>query len=148
MPSAEIKRPRKQKWCVYNHLPGGHVVAIHFEDFERQKKDGDRVATVLITADEQVLGFKRTPQVALNIRGNVVAREVLVYDGPDVQGLSDAADRVIAWAKEKGIEPIRTAAEVAKDAATPQSTAKIEALEKDVAGLKSSIAEILAAVKK
>lgn len=150
-----MKTLKKQLWAVYNHLPGGHVCAIHFEDFERQKKDGDRTVTVLITAKDQVEGFKKTPQVALNIKGKTVAREVLVYDGPDVQGKPEAADIVLAWAYAKGVEPIQSPAEAAKAAQTPQSIQKIEALEKDVAGLKegmtglgSKLDQILAALPK
>lgn len=138
----EIKRPMKQIWCVYNHLPGGHVVAIHFEDFTRKKRDGDRAVEILISAKDQVEGFKKAPQVALNIKGKVVAREVLIYQGEgtfDVQGRPDAADIVLAWAKEKGVEPIRSAAEAAKDT----SPGKVAALENRIEGLEKGQSDIL-----
>ena len=142
MAKAEVRVPFKQIWCVYNHLPGGQVMAIHFEDFMRGKKDGDRTVDVLITAKEQAEAFKRTPQVALNIKGKVVAREVLVYEGPDVQGKFEAADMVLAWAREKGIEPIRSQVEMAKDANAP-GAARVAALETKVEGLEKGQNTIL-----
>lgn len=142
MSEAEITRPRKQIWAAYNHLPGGQVVVIHFEDFLRgQMRDGKK-EEVLITAKEQVEGFRKTPQVAINIKGAITMRQVLIYDGPDVQGEPDAADRVIAWALEKGIRPI-----MKEKVLDPIENTRLAAVEKDVAEMKGSLAEILAAVK-
>ena len=153
---AKSTRPLNQVWCIYNHLPGGQVVAIHFEDIYRNQKQGEGTMEVLISSKAQVEGFKQSPQVALNIMGKISPREVLQYQGPSLEGNPKAAKIVIEWARERGIQPIRTAAEIAKDAAQGGSAAlaRIEALEKDVAGIKDSIksqgatlGDILAAVK-
>lgn len=149
--SNDIKHALNQIWAVYNHLPGGHVVAIHFEDIRRGKKVGDRTEQILISAKSQLEGFKNSPQVSLNINGRVVAREMLVYDGADKGQLQDkpnAADIVLAWAKERGVQPILSPAEVLKTTGvSPEALGRIDTLEKDVKQIGTSLTEIMTLLK-
>lgn len=110
-----IKRPENQLWCLYSHLPGGQMVAIHFEDITRNKKVGENIEEVFITAKEQMLGFKKAPYVALCIQDPVTGEkkitknELFVYDGPGASDLwrnKRAANVVIDYAKKKGIVPM------------------------------------------
>jgi hypothetical protein len=57
-----------QIWAVYSHLPGGELVAIHFEDLILKRSGhGGNDQEIMITAKEQYEAFKRSPQVALYI---------------------------------------------------------------------------------
>ena len=111
-----IKRPENQLWSCYNHLPGGNITAIHFEDITRNKKIGENVEEVFITAKDQLLGFKKAPYVALCIQDPVTGEkritknELFVYDGPGASDLwrnKRAANVVIDYAKKKGVVPIQ-----------------------------------------
>ena len=55
----------KQIWCVYNHMPYGHMVATHFETNVRKRRNGDSTEEVTFTAENQLENFKRTEQVSL-----------------------------------------------------------------------------------
>ena len=100
-------------WFVYNHVPGGNVVASHFEDFSRRKKTGDNQETdVVFTSKDQLEQFKKSEFVALNVvgadgRSKILKGEVLVYKGgQDLSRNPKAADVVLAWATEQGVRPI------------------------------------------
>ena|SRR3990167_11165693 len=141
---AEIKAPLNQIWAIYNHLPGGHMVAIHFEDIHRKQHQGNQIKTVLITAKEQVDSFKKADQVALNVNGKIVKNEVIIYQGPTLEGDPKAADKVIAYALAKGMLPILGAAQKAAIAATDGRVAQLEG---EVAGLRRELTQVLELLK-
>ena len=142
---AQSHAPLNQIWIAYNHLPGGHIVVMHFEDIARQMRQGEQTKTVKITAKEQVDNFKKSPQVALNVGGKIVRNEVLLYQGPALEGDPQAADKVIAYADSKGMKAIVPLnAHVAESG--PDS--RVSRLETDVANLKTGQHEILALLNK
>jgi hypothetical protein len=110
-----IQRAENQIWAVYSHLPGGQLVAIHFEDIKKNKKVGENIEEVFITAKEQLEGFRKAPHVALCMKDpatgekKLTKNEVFVYDGPGASDLwrnKRAGNVVIDYAKKKGIVPI------------------------------------------
>lgn len=103
-----IKQPENQLWAVYNHMPGGQMVAIHFEDVTRTKKVGEGTQTVLFTGKDQLEAFKKSPQVALFLGGKLTKNEMLVYDGDTRNMWKDpkCASKVLAWATSKGMKNV------------------------------------------
>ena len=137
----------KQIWAAYNHMPGGQIVAIHFEDVTRTKKQGDGQTEILFTADDQLTSFEKSPQVALFVNEKLVKNKMLRYDQGDLRGNPRANDVVIAWAISKGMQPFQSPSD--KQHVTPQDHARrIDRLEADVAGINSKVDQILAAVGK
>lgn len=141
-----LTQPVNQIWICYNHMPGGHMVAMHFEDIERSAKQGDNVKTVKITSKEQVESFKRGPQVMLNVGGKIVKNEVLIYQGQSVVGDPQAADKVIAYALDKGMKPIMPVN--SHDKGALPDPGRLGDLEKRVTGLEAGQNEMLDLLKK
>lgn len=127
-----------QIWAVYNHLPGGHMVAIHFEEYTRQKRMGnDMTKDVVFTSEEQVKGFEKSDFVALNLKGQILRNKILVYAGSD-KDLSrnpKAADVVLEWARQQGVEPIYTK----NDKAVKVDDSRMDAVEQRVIKLESKL---------
>ena len=158
-PATEMK---KRIWCVYNHVPGGQLVAIHFDTLTRKKKVGDGTEEIVFSADEQMKGFKGSDFVGLKMAGKDFQKnEVLVFPENVQMDSKDPAGQVLAWAVEQGAEPITAPAEkkIIGAGATPELSAaekkKIEDLEKNVsdlqkgqADLKTGIESILALLNK
>ena len=139
----------KQIWVAFNYLPGGHIVAQHFEDLEGQKKVGDNEVDVEISAKSQVESFKLQPNVAVNIKGTIKKNEVLIFSGGDLSRNPKAAEVVINWAKQQGLEPIRASADQkGDDPKVYEYDKRISMLEGDVKDIKDGMAKILEAVGK
>lgn len=137
----------RQIWVAFNYLPGGQIVVQHFEDLEGQKKIGDNEVDVKVSAKEQVESFKKQDNVALNLKGNLKRNEVLIYAGGDISRNPKAAEVVINWAREQGVQPIKISADQkGDDPKTYEYDKRIGALETDIAGLKEGMAKILEAV--
>ena len=105
--------PKKQIWVVYNHMPYGTVVATHFETTIRnQKLANDTVRRFVYSPEEQLEGFKNTPQVSLCTKTKgpdgkevikVEKNKVMIYPlEKDLRGIPDPAAVVIKWAEENG----------------------------------------------
>lgn len=132
----------KKIWCVYNHVPGGQIIATHFSTYTRKKRTGpDSSEDILFRAEDQLVAFKKSHFVGLKMRGvDFKKNEVLVY--PENLFLpDDPADTVIAWALEQGVEPYKTPSEQTgskkgESVADPEQQKEIESLKKDIAGLK------------
>lgn len=140
----------KQLWCVYNHLPGGHIVAIHFEDLTRKMKDGESTKEVLFTADDQLKAFKRSPQVALKMKGKLTKNEAIVYVGTEnLRTKPNAADIVIAWAVQQGVEPILAPADQkGAEPKTYEYDKRITSLEDGQKSMNEKLDRLLAATTK
>lgn len=137
-----------QIWLAFNYLPGGHIVAQHFEDLEGHKKQGESEYEVKVSAKEQVEAFKKQDNVALFVKGVIKKNEVLIFTGGNLSRNPKAAEVVINWAMEQGMQPIRATADQKGDQLkTYEYDKRIVKLEGDVADIKNSMAEILAAVK-
>ena len=122
----------KRIWITYNHVPGGQIVAMHFETVTRERKTGDSTTEKkVITPEEQVRGWEKSDCVALNVKGQIVKNKILTYAGPELDDDDlHAADRVIAWAQQMGLEPIYTPKEkTAVAQAAPEQTRRIDNLE-------------------
>lgn len=151
-----IKRPENQIWCIYNHLPGGQLVAIHFEDIEKDRKEGETTKRVLITAKDQMIAFKKAPNVALYVIdpatgiGKLTKNELFMYDGPDAINLWQnrrAANVVIDYAKKKGIAPIPGKSDQkGDDPKTYEYDKRITALEQGQRSLDQKLDKVLEAV--
>lgn len=96
-----------QIWIAFNYMPGGHIVVQHFEDLEGQKKIGENAIDVKISAKEQVEAFKKQDNVTLFLKGVLKRNEVLIYSGGSLLNNPKAAEVVINWALEQGLQPIR-----------------------------------------
>ena len=114
-------------WAVYCHHPGGQVVATHFEDLYRKRRGIHGEEEVFASAKERLVGFKKSPFVKLNLNGQILSNEMLVYDGPSLAGRPDADRVVLEWARRKGVQPIRAVGE--KQALPYEQTKRIESLE-------------------
>lgn len=137
--------PKVQMWAAYNHMPGGQIVAIHFEDNIRTKKIGDQMQNLLFTAKEQIEAFEKSPNVAINIKGQITKNKVIVYNGSDLKYNPKAADVVIAWAKGQGLLPIET-----KNDREPKGferDKRLDAVESSVADLKSTVNDLAGSVR-
>lgn len=136
--------PAKQIWCVYNHMSGGQVVATHFESRTRKRKMGDdKSEDVLFTAEDQLEGFRKSDFVALKIRDkDLVKNQVLVFP-PNEDLPIDPAPAVLAWAEKQGIEPVKSAAEAAKQIASDEKVKQLEAQIYEQKGQISQIMEML-----
>lgn len=136
-----------QIWLAFNYMPGGQIVAQHFEDLEGQKKIGDSEHEVKVSAKEQVESFKKQDNVTLFVKGVLKKNEVLIYSGPSLLRNPRAAEVVINWAKEQGMQPIRaTADQKGTDPKTYEYDKRIGALEGDVKEIKDGMVKILEAV--
>lgn len=135
----------KQIWVAYNHMPGGQVVITHFETVVRQKKVGDdKTEAVTFTAETQLEGFKKSDFVELKMKGkDRVKGEVIVFP-PNEDLPIDPAPAVLAYALKQGIEPIRSAAEMAKQTASEE---KVVALENQISELKGQINQMMEIMK-
>ena len=100
-----------QIWIAYNHMPGGQIVVQHFEDITRQKKTGDNhTQTIEFKAETQLAGFEKSDFVALYQNGKLTRNKVLVFPkDKDLRYLRNAADVVIEWAWQQGMEPAPSA---------------------------------------
>jgi len=136
-------------WCVYNHMPGGHIVATHFETYELKKKmGGDSTETVMFTAENQLEGLRKSKFVQLNVRGKIEKNKVLQYAGSqDLSYDPKAANKVIEWAKAQGVEPIKSAEDssVGTPVASGTSSAdmRINNLERRVTAVDTKLDQIL-----
>lgn len=147
------KTASKSLWCVYNHLPGGHLVATHFETYTRLRKVAeDKTEPVEFTAEAQLEAFKRSGFVGLKMKGkDLVKNQILAY--PANAALPrDPANAVLDWAIKEGAEPHRTANELAHAArggaavADPKQQAEIDQLKTDISDLKKSNEETKAGI--
>lgn len=138
-----------QIWIAFNYLPGGHIVAQHFEDLEGQKKVGEGEIDVAISAKQQVESFKKQDNVALLIKGVLKKNDVLIYPGPSLKTNHKAAEVVINWAKEQGLEPIRPTADQKGDQAkTYEYDKRISALEAGQKETNDKLDKVLEALTK
>ena len=140
---------KNQVWAAFNHLPGGQVGTVHFEDVVRTKKVGDSQQDILFTSREQLESFKKQDNVGLNVGGKVVKHEVLVYDGGDLSDNPDAAIVVTEWAmNKKGLQPIRASSDQRGDSPkTYEYDKRISALEGKVDSIDSKLDKILEAAQ-
>ena len=139
-----ITKAIEQIWAAYNAILGGQIVAIHFEDVVRTKKQGESNVDVQITAKAQLEGFKKSDQIALNLNGQIKKHEVLVYDGDDLSRNKNAAGVVIAWAITKGLKPIVKPGE--KAAMPFEQERRLSSLEARMGTIEDNVAKILDAV--
>ena len=102
----ELKKPLEQIWAIYCHHPGGQVVATHFEDLYRKRRGIHGEEEIFSSAKERLEGFKKSPFVKLNLKGQILSNEMLVYDGPSLAGRPDADQVVLKWAMNKGLVPL------------------------------------------
>ena len=145
-----MTNPVHRIWCVYNHLPGGHVVATHFETYKLRKKLGeDKSEEVTFKAEDQLEGLKRSSYVALNIRGKVEKNKVLRYDGSeDLIDNPRAANVVLDWAKAQGVEAIKSAEESKEKVGIEVANTRVDDLERRVSALDTKLDQVLEAVTK
>jgi len=133
-------------WCCYNHLPGGHIVATHFETYSLKKKmGGDATEEIKFKAEDQMDGLRRSPYVALNIRGKIEKNKILIYAGStDLTDDPRAANVVIEWAKSQGMEPIQTKEE---KGVGEVANNRVDILERRVSAIDSKLDQVLEAIK-
>ena len=144
---ATVQKKVNQIWALYNHMPGGNIVAIHFEDIVRKRRDGNRESEQLITAKDQIDSFKKSPQVALNIRGKIVKNEMLVYQGTgDLLGNPNAADVAIDWAIQQGMQPIVSPSAKGDQPKTYEYDARMKKIEDRQDDMDGKLDKILEAV--
>lgn len=104
-----VKRPDRQMWIAFNHIPNGQIVVQHFEDIVREKKAGDdQVKRVKFSCETQIEGFRHSDFVGLYENGKIVKNKVLIFPRDrDIIGAPNAANVVIEWAiKEMGMMPV------------------------------------------
>lgn len=148
-----VKQPENNIWTVYNHLPGGQIVAIHFQDVVRTKKLGDSTQEIRISSKESMEAFKRGPQVALYIvdkggNGKLVKNEMLIYKGETLDWKDPkAASKVIEWARTQGVAPIPSASS-SKEAKTYEYTERMERMEKRQNGFEDKLDRVLSLLEK
>lgn len=134
-------------WCVYNHMPGGHVVATHFGTYTLKKKlGGEGTQEIKFKAEDQMEGLKRSPYVALNINGKIEKNKVLRYGGSaDLTDDPRAANVVLDWAKAQGVEPIRSVEE--KKGGGEVANSRVDSLERRVSAIDTKLDQVLEAVR-
>ena len=129
-------------WIAYNHIPGGQIVAMWFADITRRRKlGGDAVQEVKFPSSEQLEQFKKSSQVAINVKGKLTRNQVLIYNGPALGNDPKAASKVIAWAISQGLEPVVTKAE--KDASPAEMSKRVAMLEGAVTDLQQTQGKML-----
>lgn len=96
-------------WFVYNHVPGGNVIASHKETYKRKRNLGEgRTEEKEYTAFEQVEGVRKEPQIGLFQNDKFEKNKVLIYpNSTELVGNAQAADVVLAWAEEQGVKQYR-----------------------------------------
>ena len=148
-----IKQPENPIWAVYSHLPGGQLVAVHFEDIVRIKKVGDGQEEIRLTSKEQLEAFKRSPQVALylvekNGQGKLIKNEMLVYSGDPIHWKNPrVANLVLDWARAKGAAPVPGAPTAKGDSPkTYEYDRRIKSIEDRIDSQDKKLDEILQAI--
>lgn len=142
---AKMQVPINQIWLVYNHMPAGNLVAIHFEDIVRKRRGREGEEEIFISAKEQAENFKKSPQVALYVNKKLVKNEALVYDGPSLFANKRAANVALEWARGRGAEPYVTGK--GKEPLPHEHTKRIETLESRVNSMDGKIDRVLEALE-
>lgn len=138
-----------QIWIAFNYMPGGHIVVQHFEDLEGQKKIGDGAVDVKVSAKEQVDAFKKQDNVTLFLKGVLKRNEVLIYNGGNLSNNPKAAEVVINWALEQGLQAIRPSADQkGTDPKTYEYDKRISALENGQKETNDKLDKVLDALAK
>ena len=144
-----LKIHDKQIWAAYNHVPGGQIMVTHFERSSRKKRVGDQEIEVTATPMDQMKAYEKSEFVALNLNGTITKNKMLIYTPQnDLSEEPNAADIVIAWAKEQGLRAIKTAEEKMKQETTPtEQMRRIDAVENKIAEQGTKIDQILSAIQ-
>ena len=130
--------PKKRTWIAFNHVPGGNIVIQRFDYEERSKNVGDnKTETHKYSPEEQIKSFEKGDFVALNIGGKIIKNKVLIYDGPAIEWDDrDAANKVLEWARSKGVEQIFTAEDRRRQKDMESSpSGRIDDLDQRISGL-------------
>lgn len=130
-------------WFTYCHLRNGNLMVSHLTDLVRKRKRPDgHIEDVLVSAKEQLEGFKGQNHICTHVNGVIRKNEVLVYDGDAdaLLGNPRAANVVLEWAQRKGLAPIVRKSD--KEPAPAEMTARVERLESRVGGIEKGIGEI------
>lgn len=137
-------KDKDEIWVAYNHMPYGHVCATRFMTYKRNKRVGGEGETkeITITAEEQYRGFVGSEYVATFIGGKLQKKSVVTYLGPEskIKKNPRAANEVMAWAIQGGLEPYFPPSEIKKDD-------RVDTLEKRTAGIEASVVAIAESLK-
>lgn len=161
----------KTIWCVYNHIPGGQLVAMKFSTYSRVKKIGGSESTeeVIFDADKQLEAWKKSDCVGLKMKGEALVKHQVFVLPASVTLPDNPAQTVLDYAISQGCEPYKNPNEQISDRKNPEAQVPdakqqqeiddlkkdASAMQKDVADLKKNtaenakgISEILALLKK
>ena len=142
--------PKKRVWVIYNHVPGGNIMAQKFDHESREKRTGENQSVKMeFTPEVQIQGFEKSDFVALNRGGTIIKNKVLIYSGPAIEWDDPkAGDKVIAWARELGIREIAQESDKRYGAGRVNGDPRVDDLDKRMTRLEESNKETDAKVDK
>lgn len=147
----EKELSKKIIWCVYNHMPGGQLVATWRKTYSRKKKTGpDSTQEVIFNADDQIENLRSCDFVALKLKGKDIQKnKILVYPENDFVP-EDGAETVLAWAIAQGAEQFKGALPEGFEQSKflpvivkhdEESSKRIDVLEERIVGIEASAEE-------
>jgi hypothetical protein len=146
VPTSKAKLAVKTIWCVYNHVPGGQLVAQHFDTYSRKRKTSESTTEeVEFTAQTQLDNFQKSDFVALKMKGKDLEKNKVLVFPENISLPRDPANTVLQWAIAQGAEPLPMPTQAKKEATMsspdPEQQEQIDSLKKSVEKLEKGQAE-------